>query len=382
MQHILHFITNERLADLHTALNRAANTWEDAPAWVIDLCDALHAGQVGAGLSVTLDESTAFIGTLCAKAVRGEVPGGNLPDWPEDLTTYELRAAYQRGVADGRIGYVKPDPTGSFKAFESKRDELLDIKNAPRRGQWEPYPHQQEVMASLVSVPTKITMADELDDIVDPSFDYLPEWAERKVAPGEDGYLCVHAQLMTRDGRRSGNAVIRRVLGGNFTVLTDMGNEMTMNHMELEEYFYPPVYIMKDDCVGKRLAKSEPAAEDSTGYAEQFDAAVQHYVKLFGITDWDISVSQDSFTVEGPQAKAFMYPVDRHADLVWNSDAVHLPPGTTPRSVGLHEVLHVLLASMVEPDHKASNAEQAAEHGVINRLVRAILQIESAEAKS
>lgn len=36
--------------------------------------------------------------------------------------------------------------------------------------------------------------------------------------------------------------------------------EMVMNHMELEEWFYPPVYIMKDDCVGKRLAKSEPAA--------------------------------------------------------------------------------------------------------------------------
>lgn len=46
MQHLLHFITDERLADLKTALNRALNTWEDKPAWLVDLADALDANQV------------------------------------------------------------------------------------------------------------------------------------------------------------------------------------------------------------------------------------------------------------------------------------------------------------------------------------------------
>jgi len=38
--------------------------------------------------------------------VAGCVPGGSLPDWPDDLETFEERHAYQRGVADGRLGYV------------------------------------------------------------------------------------------------------------------------------------------------------------------------------------------------------------------------------------------------------------------------------------
>jgi hypothetical protein len=32
----------------------------------------------------------------------GEVIGNGHPDWPDDLTTYAERAAYQRGVADCR----------------------------------------------------------------------------------------------------------------------------------------------------------------------------------------------------------------------------------------------------------------------------------------
>lgn len=209
MQHILHFITNERLAELHTALNRAANTWEDAPAWVIDLCDALHAGQV------------------TAQDHAGSVKAA--------IKTLSRLGYTHRG------GEEWAPPLGKAPSFEL-------------------HPYQQEAMASLASVPTKITMADEVDDIVDPSFDYLPEWAERKIALGEDGYRCLHAQLMTRDGRRSGNAVIAEfgadTEAANAVVRTDMGNEMVLNQMELEELFYPPVYIMKADCVGKRLAKS------------------------------------------------------------------------------------------------------------------------------
>ena len=265
MQHLLHFITDERLAELHTALNRAANTWEDAPAWVIELTDALHAGQVS------------------CQALQRQLIAAE-----ETLT---------------RLGYTyhggqlwKP-PLDSFDALKSKRDELLDLANRlgharmqfvdaleeSAKPSYELHPYQREAMDTLskglilnpryrgiiggqtdhervgVEHPADGTMSPTIsgeDDILEPSFDYLPEWAERKVAPGEDGYVYPHAQLMTRDGRRSGNAVIARFEASNVVVLTDMGNEMVMNREELEDQFYPPVYIVKNDCVGKRLAKS------------------------------------------------------------------------------------------------------------------------------
>ena len=39
---------------------------------------------------------------LAAQAVRGEVPGHGLPDWPADLQTFGERVAYQRGIGDAR----------------------------------------------------------------------------------------------------------------------------------------------------------------------------------------------------------------------------------------------------------------------------------------
>lgn len=33
----------DKLRDMHTALNRALNTWEDAPTWLVELCDNLEA---------------------------------------------------------------------------------------------------------------------------------------------------------------------------------------------------------------------------------------------------------------------------------------------------------------------------------------------------
>lgn len=45
MQHILSRITKERLPELRAALNRALNTWEDAPKWLVELCDCLDASS-------------------------------------------------------------------------------------------------------------------------------------------------------------------------------------------------------------------------------------------------------------------------------------------------------------------------------------------------
>lgn len=58
--------------------------------------------------------------------------------------------------------------------------------------------------------------------------------------------MCVGAVLLTRDGRRSGNAVAIDVdLDIQVaTVVTDFGNTMLLGWTELEEMFYRPNWIM------------------------------------------------------------------------------------------------------------------------------------------
>lgn len=75
----------------------------------------------------------------------------------------------------------------------------------------------------------------------------LPEWAEKR---SNGDYMEVGAQLATRDGRRTGNAYVDQVvqhkdLGTLAVVITDMGNAFRMTQVELEEVFYPPVYVMR-----------------------------------------------------------------------------------------------------------------------------------------
>lgn len=43
---LLTHITEERLPMLLAAINRALNTWDDAPRWLFELADALQAGDV------------------------------------------------------------------------------------------------------------------------------------------------------------------------------------------------------------------------------------------------------------------------------------------------------------------------------------------------
>ena len=86
----------------------------------------------------------------------------------------------------------------------------------------------------------------------------IPDWAARLIGTDEDGYLIDYAQLMTRDGRRTGNAVIRKVeplTEWVITVLTDMGNELVLTRREADELFFEPVYVMKADAVGVRLGR-------------------------------------------------------------------------------------------------------------------------------
>ena len=75
---------------------------------------------------------------------------------------------------------------------------------------------------------------------------YLPSWA---IKASDGTYMEVGAQLLTRDGRRMGNAYVHSLefhpeLGELAFVITDMGNHCLMTRRELEEMFYPPKYVM------------------------------------------------------------------------------------------------------------------------------------------
>lgn len=258
MQHLLTHITDDRLPELRVALNRALNTWDDGPAWLFALCDALDAGSVYCQNPMMEDNDTVAIVT------------------PEFMA--KLKPMLH--MAEPKMMVVAPRQTGlntikerlaTLDTFE-EASGIADLTNSLRRNKekvFELYPYQQKIIDNLsfgVGLDTISTKMGESEDIVDPSFDYLPEWASRKVTPGEDGYLCLHAQLMTRDGRRNGNAVIASfekhpVLGQLARIVTDMGNEVRMTRRELEDGFYPPVYVMKPDAVGVRIGKQSETPE-------------------------------------------------------------------------------------------------------------------------
>lgn len=82
-------------------------------------------------------------------------------------------------------------------------------------------------------------------DALNPEDYPLPDWAIGKT----NGDFVLGAQLPTRDGRRMGNAhiigILEAIHGGFFVYrcLTDAGSEIYLNGAELDECFYPPVYV-------------------------------------------------------------------------------------------------------------------------------------------
>lgn len=78
----------------------------------------------------------------------------------------------------------------------------------------------------------------------------LPAWADKFLG----GHIEQYAQLSTRDGRLTGNAVvlgiheetILDVTQRFFTVLTDFGNVIQLSEFQVERQFYPPQWRMKE----------------------------------------------------------------------------------------------------------------------------------------
>lgn len=76
--------------------------------------------------------------------------------------------------------------------------------------------------------------------------DWLPEWATRH----SNGYADINSALPTKDGRRTGNAVIVGHMMRHgirvAQIVTDAGNILYLTPGEVEELFYPPQYVMRE----------------------------------------------------------------------------------------------------------------------------------------
>lgn len=81
----------------------------------------------------------------------------------------------------------------------------------------------------------------------------LPHWADKHVV----GKLELYVQLSTRDGRRFGNGVIVQIHNENYggvemmfyVILTDFGNQVVLIEKEIEKYFFPPEWRMREELV-------------------------------------------------------------------------------------------------------------------------------------
>lgn len=74
--------------------------------------------------------------------------------------------------------------------------------------------------------------------------EFLPSYAISKT----DKYMEIGAQLLTKDGRKIGNAVVIHIAdtkyGAVAHIVTDFGNTSRLIQKELEELFHQPKYIV------------------------------------------------------------------------------------------------------------------------------------------
>jgi len=267
---LLTHITEERLPMLLVALNRALNTWDDAPRWLFTLADALQAGDV------TTD-------TLWAA---------------NTLSTYGVNA-------DGKLvisahGY-SADPLGAWQTMEAALDFVEAIKQ--RNVDITPEQlyralvgrdYQVKPMAEGIVIGNETQHVATIEEDEFP----LPEWAECHVEPHVNGYLAERAQLMTKDGRRCGNAVVvgakMELSEWAISVLTDMGNRLILSYAEIEELFYPPKYILKPDAIGVRQYKGVTCVTIANVTDEQLDAMQQAAWASHGSVFEELSPGQET----------------------------------------------------------------------------------------
>jgi hypothetical protein len=96
--------------------------------------------------------------------------------------------------------------------------------------------------------------------------EFWPDWATSTIDA-----VCAGAQLCTRDGRRTGNAVVIKLIdsnSGTWQVLTDAGNTIFLSEKEIKESFYPPRWTMDiDSCPGRQY---QCGADDQLKEVEKY----------------------------------------------------------------------------------------------------------------
>lgn len=89
----------------------------------------------------------------------------------------------------------------------------------------------------------------------------LPDWATGHNVSQKS---VLWAQLYTRNGRQHGNGLIYHVgdCGTSFGVITDMGNTMTLNSVELARCFEIGDFIMDEAAYLKRLRQNADPTQE------------------------------------------------------------------------------------------------------------------------
>lgn len=83
---------------------------------------------------------------------------------------------------------------------------------------------------------------------------WLPPWAVSEITDGQ--VMVPMAHLSTRDGRVCGNAVLYDIVAKTYNqtgdqifeyarVITDAGNILILNQVEIQQLFHPPQYVMR-----------------------------------------------------------------------------------------------------------------------------------------
>lgn len=93
---------------------------------------------------------------------------------------------------------------------------------------------------------------------------HFPSWAS---AEAYGNYRAMHAQLATRDGKAIGNAVVidfkEDEESSLIRIVTDAGNLLWLTDSEIEQYFYPPEFIMAELMYAHKRAIIDAAKDQS-----------------------------------------------------------------------------------------------------------------------
>lgn len=127
---------------------------------------------------------------------------------------------------------------------------LADYRSGMESGDWCGEPD--------AATKKQITDAQEALALFELDMGPLPDWASAHNIAQEP---VLYAQLYTRNGRKNGNGMIFHVGQTMFGVITDMGNDLTVNRAELDELFEIGDFILNDEGYEKRKRQRDDYIE-------------------------------------------------------------------------------------------------------------------------